>query len=232
MVPEENNKIERFIWGLPDNIQGVLSKRESSTTTYGATVCSSHLSRGRTWLKLSRWATMRREEPPVASQRVVTCFGCGGQGHYKSDCPKLKNQNRGNMSANNDARGRAYALGGGDGNPDSNVVTGTFLLNNRYAYILFDSGADRSFVSTTFSALIDITPTALDVSYTVELADGRSTASDTIIRGMEGNGKGKGRDEMWNKVLILIRVLKYMFLNGKERKMMLKTLPICPQNYT
>ncbi|GJW66197.1 putative reverse transcriptase domain-containing protein [Tanacetum coccineum] len=35
-------------------------------------------------------------------------------------------------------------------NPDSNVVTGTFLLNNRYASILFDTGADRSFVSTAF----------------------------------------------------------------------------------
>ncbi|GKD10620.1 hypothetical protein Tco_1190305, partial [Tanacetum coccineum] len=30
---------------------------------------------------------------------------------------------------------------------------GTFLLNNRYASILFDTGADRSFVSTTFSSL-------------------------------------------------------------------------------
>nr|GEY05608.1 putative reverse transcriptase domain-containing protein [Tanacetum cinerariifolium] len=120
---------------------------------------------------------------PVANQRVVTCFGCGRQGHYKSDCPKLKNQNHGNKAANNDARGRAYALGGGDENLNSNIFTGTFLLNNHYAYILFDSGADRSFVSTTFSALTDITPTALDVSYTVELADGRISRSDTIIRG-------------------------------------------------
>ncbi|GKC81859.1 putative reverse transcriptase domain-containing protein [Tanacetum coccineum] len=71
--------------------------------------------------------------------------------------------NHGNKAANNDARGRAYALGGGDDNPDSNVVTGTFLFNNLYAYILFDFDADRSFVSTTFSALIDITPTALDL---------------------------------------------------------------------
>ncbi|GJR83347.1 reverse transcriptase domain-containing protein [Tanacetum coccineum] len=119
---------------------------------------------------------------PVANQRVVICFGCGGQEHYKSDCPKLKNQNRGNNATSNDARGRAYALGGGDGNPDFNVVTGTFLLNNHYAYILFDSRANRSFVSTTFRALIDIPPTALDVSYTVELADGRIAESDTIIR--------------------------------------------------
>ncbi|GKB76848.1 reverse transcriptase domain-containing protein [Tanacetum coccineum] len=119
----------------------------------------------------------------VANQRIVTYFGCGGQGHYNSHCPKLKNQNRGNKVANNDARGRAYALGGGDDNPDSNIVTGTFLLNNRYAYILFDSGADRSFVSTTFSALIDIPPTALDIRYTVELADRRIVESETIIRG-------------------------------------------------
>ncbi|GJR56854.1 putative ribonuclease H-like domain-containing protein [Tanacetum coccineum] len=120
---------------------------------------------------------------PVSNQRVVTCFGCGGQGHFKSDYPKLKNHNHENKATSNDARGRAYALGGGDGNPDSNVVTSTFLLNNDYLYILFDSGADRSFVSTTFSALIDILPTALDVSYAVELADGRIVDSNTIIRG-------------------------------------------------
>ncbi|GKA10363.1 putative reverse transcriptase domain-containing protein [Tanacetum coccineum] len=54
-----------------------------------------------------------------------------------------------------------------------NVVAGTFLLNDRYAYILFDTGADRSFVSTAFSSQIDITPSTLDHYYDVELADGR-----------------------------------------------------------
>nr|GFD17686.1 reverse transcriptase domain-containing protein [Tanacetum cinerariifolium] len=92
-------------------------------------------------------------------------------GSFQSFYPKLKNLNRGNKAASNDARGRA-TLGGGDGNPDSNVVTDTFLLNNLYVYILFDSGADRSFVLTMFSALIDIPPTVLDISYVVELADG------------------------------------------------------------
>nr|GEZ00846.1 reverse transcriptase domain-containing protein [Tanacetum cinerariifolium] len=55
--------------------------------------------------------------------------------------------------------------------PNSNVVTGTFLLNNGYASILFDTGADRSFISTAFSSLIDIIPTTLDHGYDVELAD-------------------------------------------------------------
>ncbi|GJS98283.1 putative reverse transcriptase domain-containing protein [Tanacetum coccineum] len=48
---------------------------------------------------------------------------CGNQGHYKSDFPKLKNKNHGNQSRNGEARGRDYALGGGEANPDSNIVT-------------------------------------------------------------------------------------------------------------
>ncbi|GKC71072.1 putative reverse transcriptase domain-containing protein [Tanacetum coccineum] len=66
---------------------------------------------------------------------------------------------------------RAYAMGTAGINPNSNVVTGTFLLNNCYASILFDIGADRSFVSTTFISLIDIIPTILDHGYDIELAD-------------------------------------------------------------
>ncbi|GJZ78189.1 putative reverse transcriptase domain-containing protein [Tanacetum coccineum] len=43
--------------------------------------------------------------------------------------------------------------------------------------------ADMSFVSTTFSSLIDITPTTLDHYYDVELADGKIIRINTIIRG-------------------------------------------------
>ncbi|GKD33466.1 putative reverse transcriptase domain-containing protein [Tanacetum coccineum] len=74
-------------------------------------------------------------------------------------------------------------MGGGDANPNSNVVKGTFILNNHYASMIFDSGADRSFVSTTFSTLLDITPDTLDVSYAVELADGKISETNTILRG-------------------------------------------------
>nr|GEV75953.1 putative reverse transcriptase domain-containing protein [Tanacetum cinerariifolium] len=66
---------------------------------------------------------------------------------------------------------------------DYNVVTGTFLLNNRYASIIFDTGADRSFISTAFSSLNDIIPTPLGNSYDVELVDGKIVEVETIMRG-------------------------------------------------
>ncbi|GKF74635.1 reverse transcriptase domain-containing protein, partial [Tanacetum coccineum] len=95
-----------------------------------------------------------------------TCFECGVRGHFKMDCPKLKNNNNhGNQVRNDNAPAKVYAVGHAGTNPDSNVMMGTFLLNNRYASILFDTGADRSFVSTAFSSQIDITPSTLDHYY-------------------------------------------------------------------
>ncbi|GJT66247.1 putative reverse transcriptase domain-containing protein [Tanacetum coccineum] len=111
-----------------------------------------------------------------------TCYECGAQGHFKRDCPKLKSNNRCNQAGNGNAPAKMYVVGHVGTNLDSNVVTGTFLLNNRYASVLFDTGADRSFVSTAFSSQIDITPTALDHYYDVELADGRIIGLNTILK--------------------------------------------------
>nr|GFC47511.1 putative reverse transcriptase domain-containing protein [Tanacetum cinerariifolium] len=110
-------------------------------------------------------------------------------GHFKRDCPKLNNKNGGNGNA----QGWVYGVGNAErngnaaGNPDSNIITGTFLLNNRYASILFDTGVDRSFVSTAFSSLIDIIPTPLDNHYDIELADGK------IISATKEDDKSEGK---------------------------------------
>ncbi|GJS21280.1 putative reverse transcriptase domain-containing protein [Tanacetum coccineum] len=104
------------------------------------------------------------------------------QSTFKRNLPKLNNNDRGNQAGNNRAPAKVYAVGNAGANPD-NVVAGTFLLNNRYAYILFDTGADRSFVSTAFSTLLDIVPNTLDHGYNVELADGRIIGVNTILMG-------------------------------------------------
>ncbi|GJT69241.1 reverse transcriptase domain-containing protein [Tanacetum coccineum] len=47
------------------------------------------------------------------NQRTITCYECGNQGYYMSDCPVLKNQGT-------EARGMVYALEGGETNQDIN----------------------------------------------------------------------------------------------------------------
>ncbi|GKE88395.1 putative reverse transcriptase domain-containing protein, partial [Tanacetum coccineum] len=93
-------------------------------------------------------STTSTQRGQVVNQRVVTCFECGRQGHYRSNFPKLKDQDHGNKAGN------------------KNGV-----------------GADRSFVSTTLSTLLDVTPNNLDVSYAVELADEMISETNTILRG-------------------------------------------------
>ncbi|GJX23812.1 reverse transcriptase domain-containing protein [Tanacetum coccineum] len=111
------------------------------------------------------------------AQPIWTCYNCGEQGHTRNRCPKkVKQEEVG------EARGRAYAIK--DAEPQgSNVVTGTFLLNNRYASVLFDLGSDRIFMNTKFSSTLDINMVKIDTSYEVELADGRVVSTNTVLKG-------------------------------------------------
>nr|GEY87783.1 putative reverse transcriptase domain-containing protein [Tanacetum cinerariifolium] len=106
-----------------------------------------------------------------------TCYDCGEQGHTRNRCPrKVKKEEVGEVY------GRAYAIK--DVEPKgSNVVTGTFLLNNRYAFVLFDSGFDRSFVDTRFSSMLNIDLAKIGASYEVELANGRVVSMNTVLKG-------------------------------------------------
>ncbi|GKD43255.1 putative reverse transcriptase domain-containing protein [Tanacetum coccineum] len=103
----------------------------------------------------------------------------GEKGHTRNYCPKR------NDLQGEEARGRAYVIKDTEKQQGPNVVTGTFLLNNRYATVLFDSGSDKSFVNTSFSHLIDINPVRLDTSYEVELADGRVLGTFDVVIGMD-----------------------------------------------
>nr|GEY43855.1 putative reverse transcriptase domain-containing protein [Tanacetum cinerariifolium] len=201
-VANENKKIDKYISGLLDNIYG--NVKSSKPRTLDETI---ELTNDLMDQKLRTYAEkadnkrktddtgnhMKDLCPSAQSANVITMArvlksatsATRASGHFKRDCPKLKNKNGGNRNA----QGWVYTVGNAEKNgnapmnPNSNVVTGTFLLNNRYASILFDTCADRSFISTAFSSLVNIDPTPLGSSYDVELADGKIVGIDTIIRG-------------------------------------------------
>ncbi|KAJ0843597.1 putative transcription factor interactor and regulator CCHC(Zn) family [Helianthus annuus] len=100
------------------------------------------------------------------------CFKCGSNDHFMRDCPKKDN-----------AQARAFVIGARDAREDPNVVTGTFLVNNHYASILFDTGADYSFMSVEFNRTLGIKSSRLEVPYSIELANGKLVESGEVVRG-------------------------------------------------
>ncbi|GJW04869.1 putative reverse transcriptase domain-containing protein [Tanacetum coccineum] len=121
----------------------------------------------------------------------------GSNNHLRNTYPKLnkalgqgRNQPnpelaiRGNLDQrNNDnqARGRAFIMGANEACQNPNIMTGTFSLNNYYATVLFDSGADYSFISMNFMPLIDAKPSILNPSYEFKVANGQIVETNKIV---------------------------------------------------
>ncbi|GKA52534.1 putative reverse transcriptase domain-containing protein [Tanacetum coccineum] len=80
-------------------------------------------------------------------------------------------------------QGRAYMLRDRNAHQDPNVVTGMFLLNQHLARVLFDSGADKSFVSISLASMLNIPPITIDTFYNIEMADGNLVSTNTVIQG-------------------------------------------------
>ncbi|GJT96914.1 retrotransposon protein, putative, ty3-gypsy subclass [Tanacetum coccineum] len=127
----------------------------------------------------------KRTRKPRRTGSDVTYFGCGKKGHYKNKCPNNGSQGRGNQiqgdqqnhqnnqrqdqgnpKGNNQeststqggrrAPGKVYHLCAEAAVNDNNIVNGMFLINNVYASALFNTGADRSFISSTFRCTINL----------------------------------------------------------------------------
>ncbi|GJS18559.1 putative reverse transcriptase domain-containing protein [Tanacetum coccineum] len=169
MVELESVKVDAYIRGLTDNIKGEVTS--SKHTNLNEVVRMAH--------KLMEQKLQARNERILkGNKRKWENFESrNSSGHTRNRCPKKVKQEEVGK-----ARGQAYAIK--DVEPQGlNVVTGTFLLNNHYASVLFDSGSDRSFVDTRFSSMLDIDPVKIVVSYEVELPDGRIVSTNTVLKG-------------------------------------------------
>ncbi|GJU12604.1 putative reverse transcriptase domain-containing protein [Tanacetum coccineum] len=126
------------------------------------------------------------------NQRV--CYECGSFEHLHNTCPKLNRApgqagnrlalegNRNTQNNRNQARGRAFSVNAVDSLQDPNIVMDTFSLNDHFATVLFDSGADFSFISTKFVPLLNVKPSIVSPRYVIEVANGKKEEVDRIIR--------------------------------------------------
>nr|GFB62025.1 hypothetical protein [Tanacetum cinerariifolium] len=128
-----------------------------------------------------------------------TCYECGDPNHFRRNCLRINQATttRGNRpnpvlaiegnpkpgNNRNRPQGRAFTLGVAEAPQDPNVITGTFSLNDHFAIILFDSGADYSFISTNFLPSIDMKPSVINPGYEIEIASGVKVVTNMIVRG-------------------------------------------------
>ncbi|GKA50756.1 putative reverse transcriptase domain-containing protein [Tanacetum coccineum] len=198
MFPEESDKIERYVGGLPDMIHGNIVASKPKTMQKAVEMATKLMDkkvstiaerqglvkRSHTW-DLNHYAlnatitTMVRvlQNATNATKLSILLVTVGVR-----EVPTMLTI-RGALVVNDRAPAKVYAVGRARTNPNSNVVTGTFLLNNRYASIIFNTGADRSFVSTAFSSQMYIMPSTLDHYYDDDLADERIIGLNIILRG-------------------------------------------------
>ncbi|GJR67651.1 reverse transcriptase domain-containing protein [Tanacetum coccineum] len=95
------------------------------------------------------------------------------KGHYANQCRKTTNNNAHEEPNVEDRKHHQ----------DPNVVMGMFLLNQHLARVLFDSGADKSFISISLASKLNIPPITIDTFYNIKMADGNLVSTNTVIQG-------------------------------------------------
>ncbi|TLX69787.1 hypothetical protein E9993_22755 [Labilibacter sediminis] len=105
----------------------------------------------------------------------LICYNCRQMGHISSKCPNPKVELGGKKDDVPKAKVRAFQMKIEEAKKDDEVILGTFLVNSMPAFVLFDSGANKSFVSYAFCARFNKDRSPLDLPFIVEVAFGEST---------------------------------------------------------
>nr|GEY49446.1 hypothetical protein [Tanacetum cinerariifolium] len=107
--------------------------------------------------------TCRRRHLGECRRAVGTCFKCGQAGHLQKDCKK---NTTASTSGQDDKKpgtsGRVFAITEGHAANTSGTITGTLFIYGHAVFVLFDTGATHSVISSAFASRVTTTPTLLD----------------------------------------------------------------------
>ncbi|GJV63994.1 putative reverse transcriptase domain-containing protein [Tanacetum coccineum] len=141
MVPEEEDRVKKFIGGLPDNIQGNVIATEPTKLQDAIRIANNLMDQKLKGYDVKNAENKRRlevnqrdnqgQQPPfkrvnVGGQNMARDYTAGNneKKSYNGPFPLCNKNKAGNKNGVGEARGKAYVLGRGDANPDSNVIKG------------------------------------------------------------------------------------------------------------
>ncbi|GJY43362.1 putative reverse transcriptase domain-containing protein [Tanacetum coccineum] len=200
LVTPESARIKKYVAGLTPEIRGML-KATQPTTIQDAILRADILTdEAISCGTLSKSNEKRKAVEETGKSGGSLCFNYQRPGHFAKDCrapfkratpvnavrmefePGTCNRNTRNNGKR--ATGRAFNVNVNavEALQDPKVVTGTFSLNAHFATVLFDSGADFSFISIEFAPLLNVKPSIVNPGYVIEVADGKKVEVDRIIR--------------------------------------------------
>ncbi|GAV76375.1 zf-CCHC domain-containing protein/RVP_2 domain-containing protein, partial [Cephalotus follicularis] len=111
------------------------------------------------------------------------CYNCGQEGHVSNQCTRPKTGAQGGNGAQQQrAPARTYAMTAEEVENPNDVVTGTFPICSRSAYVLFDIGATHSFVSLSFARCLSTPSQDLEIGLVVETPSGNTLVADKVYK--------------------------------------------------
>ncbi|XP_071709432.1 uncharacterized protein [Rutidosis leptorrhynchoides] len=145
-------------------------------------------------------------EPQDCSFKNNVCWNCHKEGHRSAECPAarksysragsgsgVRHVSAGGSSASSVGQkcknppppeDRAFQMSVDAATDTDDVITGMFLVNSVPARVLFDCGENRSFVSTTFCAMLNVPVSVLNEPLSVEEGDGRTVSVTKFVSGI------------------------------------------------
>ncbi|KAJ9544966.1 hypothetical protein OSB04_024673 [Centaurea solstitialis] len=220
LVTPEQNRVDRYVWGLSPVIRGNVTAADPNTLQEAVNLANqltSNVVRSGTFPSDSAKGKRKMEEHARESR---TCFECGSLDHFRSACPKRNQRpyanptppaNQGNRGGL--ALGRAFVIGAEEAKQNPDVVTGTFLLNNYPASVLFDSGADRSYVSLKFRPKINKKSQNLREENVIEYSNGELVKASKVVKKCTLSLEGKH----FSIDLIPIKIRSFDIIIGMDR---------------
>nr|GFA77182.1 hypothetical protein [Tanacetum cinerariifolium] len=107
--------------------------------------------------------TCGRRHPGECRRAAGTCFKCGQTGHMQKDCKKNTTASTsGQADKKPGASGRVFAITEDHATKTSGTITGTLFIYGHAVFVLFDTGATHSVISSTFASLVTTTPILRD----------------------------------------------------------------------